>query len=52
MPKYKTSISIDRDTYDKVLKIAEKEKRSFSAQAEYILEKWLRDRLQQEGITP
>lgn len=41
MEKVKTSISIDEDIYNAVVKIAEEEDRSFSQQLNYILKKYL-----------
>ena len=44
MKKTKTSISLDKDTYDKVKEIADKESRSFSQQVNKILNDFLEER--------
>ena len=41
MEKVKTSISIDKDVYDKVKSISDKEDRSFSQQINKILKEFL-----------
>lgn len=41
MKKVKTSISIDKDVYDKVKSISDKEDRSFSQQINKILKEFL-----------
>lgn len=41
MDKIKTSISIDKDIYDKIKLVAEKEDRSFSQQLNKILKEYL-----------
>lgn len=42
MDKVKTSISIDKDVYDKIKEIGEKEDRSFSQQVNKILKEFLK----------
>lgn len=41
MDKIKTSISLDKEIYEKIKKIAEKEDRSFSQQVNKILKDYL-----------
>ncbi|HEY5576221.1 MAG TPA: toxin-antitoxin system protein [Clostridiaceae bacterium] len=42
MEKVKTSISIDKDVYDKIKELGEKEDRSFSQQINKILKDYLK----------
>lgn len=42
MEKLKTSISLDKDIYEKIKKIGEKEDRSFSQQVNKILKDFLK----------
>lgn len=42
MEKIKTSISIDKDVYNKIKQISEKEERSFSQQLNKILKDYLK----------
>ena len=44
MDKVKTSVSIDKDVYEAVKKIADEEDRKFSQQVNYILKEYLRSR--------
>ena len=44
MSKVKTSISLDKDIYDKVKAIAEREDRSFSQQVNKILKDYLKEK--------
>lgn len=44
MEKIKTSISLDKDIYDKIKSIADKEDRSFSQQINNILKDFLREK--------
>ena len=41
MLKFKTSISLDKDIYEKIKEIAEKEDRTFSQQVNNILKEFL-----------
>lgn len=44
MEKIKTSISLDKDIYDKIKNIGESEDRSFSQQVNKILKDFIKDR--------
>ena len=44
MKKVKTSISLDKDVYEKIREIGIKEDRSFSQQVNKLLKDYLRDR--------
>lgn len=44
MKKTKTSISLDKDVYDKIKKVADKESRSFSQQVNKILSDFLQEK--------
>lgn len=41
MEKTKTSITIDKDLYEKIQQLADKKERSFSQQVSYILKEYL-----------
>lgn len=44
MEKIKTSISLDKDVYDKIKEISEQEDRSFSQQVNRILKEYIESR--------
>lgn len=44
MEKVKTSISLDKDIYDKIKEIGDKEDRSFSQQVNNILKDFLKEK--------
>jgi len=44
MAKFKTTISLDEEVYEKVKQVSEQEERSFSQQVNKVLKEFLKDR--------
>ena len=44
MAKFKTTVSIDKNVYDKIKNIGEQEERSFSQQINKVLKEFLNDK--------
>lgn len=44
MEKFKTSVSLDKDVYEKIKSIGEQEDRSFSQQVNKVLKDYLKDK--------
>lgn len=49
MEKVKTSITMDKDLYDEIVKLSEKEERSFSQQISFIAKEYIAKLNQNRG---